>query len=929
MFPSYSGSLPSRLGVLNGRHYLLLAYWVLFAPSGLHRYLYEADPELYSRLGWSKMIKSLRLSAYRSLYAMMALAMAVTIALLVLLIPVMLTYHLQGHTSGIAAIAVTPDRQLAISAATDRRIRSFIPNSDRTLKVWNLRFGTERFTLDRHRSSISALALTPDSQMAISGGYDRMIWAWNLKTGKVAYDIGGHERWISDLAVSPDNRVAVSASGDGTLRVWEVVTGKELFAFAGHQDEVNAVAIAPDSQTAVSASRDRTLKVWDLNAGKERYTLTGHQKSVNAVAITPDNRQIISASNDRTLKVWNLATGELLHTLTGHEDAVNLVAVTADNRVVSAAQDNTLKIWDSETGRVLQTFKGHKGWISDLAIADNRLISASSDHTLKVWDMDRGQEIYTLNGHHDRVQGVAVIPEKNLAISVSYDRFPKFWNLASGKLQPPIGAILQRQGIVVLAIAIALCALIAAILTAICSLAIGLAWFGVYGTVAIALIYSFLACGVYTGIAVFIDRLVTHPSFRNLSAAFTLNQSLLILFGLLFGLLLNTAFNLANRKTLAAWSAVVFTLFVAITTSLVVASVLQRPANSLRAPIVLAWKTAIQVGFWFNLLVLAGSLRLPFYPCHFLLALLSRWQRPWHPIYWDETVILPLPGTTGQMQRILDRDPQNGLVRVAQVAANPFQRAAVQRALIHHLHRIDAPLFWLYALVNDPGLKYYCYAPVMPQDWRDFPTQQQLLLGEIAGVRVTENSGTVSRLSQSAIAALTHWRRLDKNTPLIQFAGVLYRLLQQNLTGYQPFGPEQLYSLLEAYPGGVEIHHSFDLMVKFLSYRDLDGIASAVDIVHSEPFIALLQDPDLALRPPAIATLQMLADVAVAIAQAQAAPTSELRAIAWTEAVALLAQAQIQVNSAVSAPDSTVLRRIIDQWQQMVLPCLAQITNHP
>lgn len=927
VFPPASGSLPSRLQVLNLRHYGLLAYWVIFKPSALHRYFYDADPELYPRLGWHKIVKSWRIGAYRSLYGMTAIAIATALSLLLVLVPMAFAYNLQGHTSGIAAIAVTPDQQLAISASTDRRIRSFVPNSDRTLKVWNLRRGTEKFTLQGHNKSVSTVTVTPDSRKAISGGYDTLVQAWDLQTGKRLYTINGHERWINDLAVTPDNKLALSASADGTLRVWDVESGEVLYVLEGHEDEINGVAVTPDGQRAISASRDRTLKVWDLTTGSLLQTLAGHEKSVNGVVVTSDN-QGISASNDRTLKVWDLTTGSLLQTLAGHEDAVNLVAIASDNRVVSAAQDGTLKVWDLNTGEAIHTLMGHQGWISDLAIAQDRIISASSDHTLKVWDINTGQELYTLTGHQHRVQAVTAIPEEGMAISVSYDRFPQLWNLASGRPQVLMGATIQRDAIAFVLVTLAVLAAIATILAAMGCFAVSLAWFGVYGTLAIALILSFIACGIYTGIAVFIDRLVTHPSFRNFSEALLLSRSLLIAFGLIFGLLVNIGLNLANRKTLAAFWAVIFTICIAITASIVVASVIQRPANSLRAPVVRAWRTGIRVGFWFNLLVLAGSLRLPFYPVHLLLSAASYWRKRLHPIYWDETVVLPLPGTTQTVKTQLDRDPQHGLAFATQVAANPWQRPGVQRALIHHLHRTDAPLFWLHSLLNDSDLDRYCYAPVMPKDWRDFPSARLLLLGEIAGVSVTVHGGSNSRLSDKFVNGLTGWQRIRKNTPLTQFAGVLYGLLQEDLPQSQLLGSDRLYPLLEAYPGGVEIHQSFDLMAKFLSYRDLDGIASAVDLVGLEAFVTLLKEPDLAIRPQTIGALKCLSEVAAQVARAQASPDSELQGMALTQGLAMLTFVRSQVISTVTAPDSTLLLRIIDQWQEIIAPHVAQPLNN-
>ncbi|MFP4009665.1 MAG: hypothetical protein ACLFV6_16940, partial [Spirulinaceae cyanobacterium] len=188
----------------------------------------------------------------------------------------------------------------------------------------------------------------------------------------------------------------------------------------------------------------------------------------------------------------------------------------------------------------------------------------------------------------------------------------------------------------------------------------------------------------------------------------------------------------------------------------------------------------------------------------------------------------------------------------------------------------------------------------------------------------TINGGSNSRFSDVVAVWLTRWQKIRKNTPLTQFTGVLYRLLQQDFPQFQPFGPEQLYSLLEAYPGGVEIHQSFDLMAKFLSYRDLDGIASAVDVVGLEEFAMLLKDPDLAIRSQTIIALQILSEVAGQVAQGQAAPDSELQGIALTQALALLTQARSRVISTVTAPDSTLLLRIIDQWQEIIAPHVVQ-----
>jgi hypothetical protein len=124
--------------------------------------------------------------------------------------------------------------------------------------------------------------------------------------GPLIRTLEGHTNSVSAVAITPDGQRAVSAARDRTLRVWDLVNGATLRTFEGHTDWVNAVAITPDGQRAVSAAGDRTLRVWDLASGATLCILEGHTGWVNAVAITPDGQRAVSVAHDRTVRTWNL-----------------------------------------------------------------------------------------------------------------------------------------------------------------------------------------------------------------------------------------------------------------------------------------------------------------------------------------------------------------------------------------------------------------------------------------------------------------------------------------------------------------------------------------------------------------------------------------------------------------------------------------------
>jgi WD40 repeat protein len=95
-------------------------------------------------------------------------------------------------------------------------------------------------------------------------------------------------------------------------------------------------------------------------------------------------------------------------------------------------------VWDVQTGAEERTLTGHSDGVTAVAVTPDgrRAISASYDRTLKVWDLDQtsfGLEERTLTGHGSGVRAVAVTPDGRRAIPASSDKTLKVWDLSTGK----------------------------------------------------------------------------------------------------------------------------------------------------------------------------------------------------------------------------------------------------------------------------------------------------------------------------------------------------------------------------------------------------------------------------------------------------------------------------------------------------------------
>ncbi|MEG4927697.1 WD40 repeat domain-containing protein, partial [Microcoleus sp. F10-B2] len=83
---------------------------------------------------------------------------------------------------------------------------------------------------------------------------------------------------------------------------------------------------------------------------------------------------------------------------------------------------------------LLRTLEGHSNSVNAVAVtADGKqAISSSFDKTIKVWDLRTGKEEFTLKGHSDSVNAVAVTADGKRAISGSSDNTIKVWDLTTG-----------------------------------------------------------------------------------------------------------------------------------------------------------------------------------------------------------------------------------------------------------------------------------------------------------------------------------------------------------------------------------------------------------------------------------------------------------------------------------------------------------------
>ena len=115
------------------------------------------------------------------------------------------------------------------------------------------------YTLTGHTDSVQAVAVTPNGKYVISSSTDNTIKVWNLKTGTELLTIKGNSNRTNDVVVTPDGKYLISHSSyDKTLQVWDLESQYVIASFSG-ESALTCCAAAPDGVTIVAGETSGRL----------------------------------------------------------------------------------------------------------------------------------------------------------------------------------------------------------------------------------------------------------------------------------------------------------------------------------------------------------------------------------------------------------------------------------------------------------------------------------------------------------------------------------------------------------------------------------------------------------------------------------------------------------------------------------------------
>ncbi len=182
--------------------------------------------------------------------------------------------------------------------------RLIVADLDGLLTRWNV--NTSKVEVQRKLTSgINALALSPDRKQLAVATRGKRVELWDPRLGSRRASLEGHTDWVMDAVYVGDGELA-TAGADHTVRLWDLEAKSELARFEAGQRRVLTLAVSPDGHWLAAGGEDHLVRVWDLRRRKLAATLRDHTGAVRRLAFSPDGALLSSASDDGTVRLWKL-----------------------------------------------------------------------------------------------------------------------------------------------------------------------------------------------------------------------------------------------------------------------------------------------------------------------------------------------------------------------------------------------------------------------------------------------------------------------------------------------------------------------------------------------------------------------------------------------------------------------------------------------
>ena len=178
------------------------------------------------------------------------------------------------------------------------------------MKVWDRSLG--EFTAEAADFPlIGRLSFSPSGNEILASDRRGGISSWSLATGQPSAVLAEHGIFAGGVAISPDGEMLLTGGFDNCVRWWRIGDrGGELAGESKFHGAVKWVSFSPDgAQLFVAGARTGRFRVWDSATFEELCDVQAHDLALTTVRFTADGKRILTISMDGTARIWDARSG--------------------------------------------------------------------------------------------------------------------------------------------------------------------------------------------------------------------------------------------------------------------------------------------------------------------------------------------------------------------------------------------------------------------------------------------------------------------------------------------------------------------------------------------------------------------------------------------------------------------------------------------
>ena len=313
--------------------------------------------------------------------------------------------------------------------------------ADGIIRVYNIEYGEEVKTFEKHNHSVCFVILTKDGKYMFSISNHTSMKLWDFISGEEIWSVPISTS-IESAAITADGKYIILGEFDNKLRLLDAKNGNEIWstsvdcASSKIVKSVESITITADGKYVISGSHDYSMRLWDIKTGKCIDTF-GQKKNKKIYTIFASNEAyIVSADEYGVLKLFNLMDGEIVWSFKGHDEAIESIAISQKGKyIVSGDADGKVKLWDLSKGALMKTFKGHDSGVGAIALSfDDSYIVSSSEACgkIKLWDLQSIEEVWCIENIWTSIHTLIISSDNKYVISGCEDSSMYLWSVSNG-----------------------------------------------------------------------------------------------------------------------------------------------------------------------------------------------------------------------------------------------------------------------------------------------------------------------------------------------------------------------------------------------------------------------------------------------------------------------------------------------------------------